>query len=83
MTDLTEPLLRFMQVEDLGQQKEDGKSPPHCWSSALPPHVSAWRTKRADACVAVMKKMKRHRTDKRDSLGEDVVGAIVVVMGKI
>jgi hypothetical protein len=83
MTDLTEPLLRLIQVEDLGQQKEDGKSLPHCCKSVFPPHVSACRGKRVDACVTVTSKTKRHRTDIRDSLGADVTGAIAMVEGRI
>ena len=41
MTDCMSPPLRAMHVESLGQQKEDGKSDPHCCRSAFPPHVSA------------------------------------------
>lgn len=69
-----------MQVESLGQQKEEGKSDPHCWRPALPPHVSAWRRKRLDACAVGMRDRKRQARDILESLGEGVTGAMVVEM---
>ena len=78
MTDCTElPVLRDMQVDSLGQQNEDGKPFPHCWKPAVPPHVSACRKRRLDACVGVMSDAKRQRTDIGESLGHVVVGAIM------
>jgi len=77
MTDFTEPLLRSIQVESLGQQKVDGKSPPHCCRLVFPPHASARGNKMLDACVAVMNQMKKHRIDILESLGDAVLGAIV------
>jgi hypothetical protein len=76
MTDWTELLvLRDMQVDSLGQQKEDGKPVPHCWRSALPPHVSACRKRRLDARVAVMSDATRKRMDIRE--------AMMVITGRI
>ena len=84
MTDCTELLVvRDMQVDSLGQQKEDGKPVPHCWKFAIPPHVSACRTRRLDACVDVRRDVKRQKTDIRSSRGDTMVGAIRLKMGKI
>lgn len=77
MTDFTEPLLRFIQVESLGQQNVDGKSLPHCWRLVFPPHVSARGNKMLDACVTVTNKTKKLRIDSLESLGDTVMGAIV------
>jgi hypothetical protein len=83
MTDCTELLVvRDMQVDSLGQQKEDGKPAPHCWKSAIPPHVCACRERRLDACVGVRRNVKRQKTDIRNSRGDIMAGAIVLKPGK-
>lgn len=57
-----------MHVESVGQQKSDGKLPPHCCKPWTPPHVCAWRRKRVDAWVDVIAEVRRKRTDSMDSV---------------
>jgi len=57
-----------MQVESFGQQKSEGKLPPHCCRPSTPPHVCACRKKRPDACVDVITDAKKKKADILDIL---------------
>lgn len=80
MTDCTSPLLKDMHVESVGQQKSEGKLPPHCCRPETPPHVCACLRKRLDACVDVIADVRRRRTDILDSLGKRMEDLMAVVM---
>jgi hypothetical protein len=57
-----------MQVESFGQQKSEGKLPPHCCRPSTPPHVCACRRKRLDACVDVITDAKKKKAEILDIL---------------
>jgi hypothetical protein len=83
MTDWTSILLRDMQVESWGQQKSEGKPVPHCWRFWAPPHVDAWRAKRAEAwAVAAMRKKRKTLESRMRLVGASIVRGAVRIRGR-
>lgn len=81
MTDWTSALFNDMHVESVGQQKSDGKLPPHCCRPWTPPHVCACRGKRLDAWVDVMADVRRKKRGILDSLGKRIGALMAGVAG--